>query len=40
MTRAESLSLFLDALVEWGCEDNDERAKPRAPVNSGDIEHG
>lgn len=23
----EKLSLFLDALDEWGCEDNDERAK-------------
>jgi hypothetical protein len=26
MTRADCLSLFLDALDEWGCEDNDERA--------------
>lgn len=26
MTRTESLSLFLDALDEWECEDNDERA--------------
>lgn len=26
MPRAEALSIFLDALDEWGCEDNDERA--------------
>lgn len=26
MTRTESLSHFLDALDEWGCEDNDQRA--------------
>lgn len=26
MTRIEALSIFLDALDEWGCEDNDERA--------------
>lgn len=26
MTREEALSLFLDALDEWGCEDNDARA--------------
>lgn len=25
-TRSEALSLFLDALDEWGYEDNDERA--------------
>lgn len=26
MEKFEALSLFLDALDEWGCEDNDERA--------------
>lgn len=27
MSREQALSIFLGALGEWGCEDNDERAK-------------
>lgn len=27
LTEAQALSLFLEALDEWGCEDNDERAR-------------
>lgn len=26
MTRAQALTLFLDALDAWGCEDNNQRA--------------
>ena len=31
MEKIEALSLFLDALDEWGCKDNDERAAVPRP---------
>jgi len=34
----EKLSLFLDALDEWGCDDNDARAKAIADFIAGGFD--
>jgi len=34
----EKLSLFLDALDEWGCEDNDARAREIADFIAGGFD--